>query len=273
MTELLAQQAPDWQSLGIIPEITWQPTDSLTYASVISGAWDSVIIDTADQLKAYGSTVFLRPFHEFNGHWYTWGLPNQGADAQADTDFIAAWQHMVNLFRAQGATNVKFVWCYSAGHSKLLNSVAWDAPGAAYPGDAYVDWISFDAYNFGSLTDGKPWYTFDDIVLEGYTTAVAISPNKPVSLSELASNEYGDGGAMKSGWVNEMLYELHSPTNPYPNLRLISWFEPNHDGYNYNEESTSPTYTTFANALRVTLPDGTMAFRSNATALANLTTP
>jgi hypothetical protein len=274
-TTFLADNTAGWQAQGIIPEITWEPQATFTYASVVSGDWDSKIIAAADELKAYGSPVFLRPFHEFNTDQFSWGLSKQGADAKAATEFIAAWRHMVELFRAQGATNVKFVWCFATGTSTLADTPAWNEPSAAYPGDDYVDWISFDTFNQASMSNGKTWYSFQQIVNAGYATATSISANKPISISETASNEWGDGGAMKAAWINDMLYLLHSATNPYPSLRLVTWYDPDNtaDGYNYNVSSSTPALTTLANALRVKLADGTLAFRSNGAALATITKP
>jgi beta-mannanase len=61
------------------------------------------------------------------------------------TDFINAWRHIVTRMHADGATNVGFVWnpteqADGNGTRTKINST--------YPGDAYVDWISSDSYNW-----------------------------------------------------------------------------------------------------------------------------
>ena len=43
--------------------------------------------------------------HEMNGNWYSWGNTNS-----TPAQFIAAWRHVVTVFRAVGATNVKWLW-------------------------------------------------------------------------------------------------------------------------------------------------------------------
>ena len=43
--------------------------------------------------------------HEMNGNWYSWG--NQHTSAKA---FVAAWRHIVTVFRAAGAENVIWLW-------------------------------------------------------------------------------------------------------------------------------------------------------------------
>ncbi|MHB8355062.1 MAG: glycoside hydrolase family 26 protein [Vulcanimicrobiaceae bacterium] len=245
----------------------------MTFADINNGTYDAYITKSADEMKQFGTTVFLRPFHEFNGNWYPWGLANQGADSAADTAFINAWRHIYAIFQQQGATNVKFVWCYQNFSVPNTASAPWNDPSKAYPGDAYVDWIAFDAFNLGSSTNGRPWQSFDTIVRPAYELAVSISPSKPVMIAEIASNEYGDGGNKKAAWVSQMLSELASPSNPYPNLRLISWFEGDPNGYLYNSESTQPVYSAWVNGIRTVSPSGILDFRSNATVLDNLTSP
>lgn len=261
-----------WEAQGITPEITWEPTN-ISFTDINNGLYDAYMTTTANELKAFGGPIFLRPFHEFNGTWYTWGLANQGASSAADAAFIAAWQRMVTIFHNAGATNVKFVWCFSAGALGSVATEPWSNPAAAYPGDAYVDWISFDTYNRGNLLTGSKWKSFDQIVQPPYQLAYSIAPSKPIAISEIASNEYGDSGVQKTYWVTQMLDELSAPNNPYPNVKLLSWFESDLKGYVYDLQSTNPVFTAFANGIRGTDANGHLYFRSNGAALANVVTP
>lgn len=260
-----------WPAQRILPDLTWMPK-GITFKQIIQGQYDSYIETTAQELKAFGWTVFLRPFHEFNGNWYPWSLVDQGADQQADSDFIAAWRHMHDIFQQQGATNVRFVWCFSAGG--LSNKEPWDQPQNAYPGDSYVDWVAFDTYNRGSLGSHWKWQTFYDIVQNPYTVAVAVSNAKPIGIIETASNEYGDGGQMKATWIDDMFSQMTEQSgNPFPHVRLLSWFEANNAGFLYNSESTQPVYNAFVNDMRAVGPDGILEVRSNGWALANVVSP
>lgn len=265
---LTNQGLAGWPALGITPEVTWQPTSTVTFADINSGKYDAFFTTTALELKQFGSTIFLRPFHEFNGWWYPWGLQNQGASSATDAAFIAAWRRMVGIFHQEGATNVKFVWCFSTGG--LANTASWDNPANVYPGDTYVDWISFDSYNRGNLKTGVKWKSFDEIAQTAYQVAASISSTKPISMSELASTEYGDNGTMKADWIKTMLTELQSPSSPYPHLKLFSWFESDIKGYRYDLQSTSPVYNTFVSGVRSYDKNGVLYFRSNAAALDSL---
>ena len=53
-----------------------------------------------------------------------------------------AWRHIVNRFKADGATNVGFWWCPGEQAGGVRPQI-----DASYPGDAYVDWVGSDDYN------------------------------------------------------------------------------------------------------------------------------
>ncbi len=119
---------------GATPVIDWACTSD---AAIIDGSQDSFITSYADQLASFGQPVFLRWFWEMNLVNLTRNAACLGTDGA--TGYIEAFQHIVTLFRAAGATNVAFVWCPSV-----------TGPGFAaafYPGNSYVDWIAWDGYD------------------------------------------------------------------------------------------------------------------------------
>jgi Glycosyl hydrolase family 26 len=123
-------------SLGAIPLITWNAGDR-DYPGVAAGNYDSDIDTAATRLKAFGHRVMIRLYHEFEQHapWNT-------------TDFINAWRHVVNRFRADGATNVGFWWCPGESAGGALRTQI----NQSYPGDQYVDWVGSDGYNWDTNT-------------------------------------------------------------------------------------------------------------------------
>ena len=56
----------------------------------------------ARSLAGFHGTVDLRYAHEMNGTWYPWSHDPIG--------YRRAWRHVVRVFRAAGAANVRFVW-------------------------------------------------------------------------------------------------------------------------------------------------------------------
>ena len=262
------------ESQGTIPDITWQAmsvNSNITLAGIISGTYDSYITTSAQELKSFGQPIYLRLFHEFNTERYPWGLYQNGADSQADATFIAAWQHVVNIFRAQGASNVKFIWCFNSGTQPT--GTTWNQPFNAYPGDAYVDWIAFDGYNMGSSNNGKNWFSWAFMAGGAYKNALRSSQNKPVMIVESGSNEWGDGGAVKAGWIDQMFAQLQASPNPFPHLHAISWYEADTATFLLDSKTTMPVYQTFTNDIRTYQPNGDLNFRSNGNALWTITSP
>ncbi len=273
-----AENFVSWWQNGITPEITWQPSSTrkaITYAEINNGDYDAYLRASAREIKAFRHPILLRPFHELNGRWYSWGLANNGANSEADAAFIQAWRRMYGIFQQEGATNAKFIWCFANASVPNTKKAPWNDPANAYPGDAYVHWIGFDAYNRGNKLTGMLWNTFDATISASYQKAVAIAGRKPIMLGELASNEYGDGGAMKAAWVTRMFSELRSPTasNAYPHIRAITWFETDDTRFIYNSASTLPVYDGFALAIRTYGPSGVLDFRSNTAAFNNVAAP
>ncbi len=56
-------------------------------------------------MRAYRHPVILSFGHEMNGYWYSWGYRHT-----SPAMFVAAWRHIVTLFRAAGARNVTWLW-------------------------------------------------------------------------------------------------------------------------------------------------------------------
>lgn len=84
--------------------------------------------------------VLLRPFHEFTGEWFWWGRSN------APETYAAVWRHMVTYLReGRGLHNVLWVFCPAAPTERHLSGYE-----RYYPGDAFVDVVSFDRYDRGA---------------------------------------------------------------------------------------------------------------------------
>jgi beta-mannanase len=198
-----------------------------------------------------------------------YGLANQGANSTADANFIAAWQRMVSIFRQQGVTNVRWVWSYANLSVPSDTKNPWNSPVNAYPGDGYVDWVAFDAFNRGTQSNGIPWQTFDQTISASYARAIGISAIRPVMISELGSNEYGDGGALKATWFSTMFTEL---PGAYPHLRAISYFDTSAKGFAYALQSSVPAYDAWTEGLRSINAAGVLNFRGNGQPMVTLTT-
>ncbi len=69
----------------------------ISIAAIASGHYDSYLSSYAEAVRAYRHPVILSFGHEMNGYWYSWGYLHTPPAA-----FVAAWRHIVTLFRALG---------------------------------------------------------------------------------------------------------------------------------------------------------------------------
>jgi mannan endo-1,4-beta-mannosidase len=112
-------------------------TDAVPMTQIASGSQDSYLRNLARQFAASGTPVGLDLDHEFNGPWWAWGF-RHATPAQ----FVAAWRHVVGVFRANGATDVLWIW----NPSTTMPGTTVADLGPWYPGDDYVNWVGLDGY-------------------------------------------------------------------------------------------------------------------------------
>ena len=189
---------------GRVPMISWNGRGA--YArDIAAGKHDSLIVERAGQIRALKKPVFIRWFWEMDGKKKTeW--------AQSPPDYVAAWQHIVDTFRAHGATNVAWVWCPNA------SAVADGQAQAFYPGDSYVDWICADGYNWAPGRPGDRWRSFQDIFAGFY--AWASKQSKPIMVGEFGVQERGAGE--KAQWIRDAAAAARSD---FPLIKALVYFD------------------------------------------------
>lgn len=199
------------EARGQTPMVTWQlyksewsgPTISL--AAIASGTYDASLRRAADLAKTLPFEVMIRFGHEMNGDWYGWG--------SQPAAYVAAWRHIVSVFRRQGTTNVKWVWSPNVDQGSY--------PFARYfPGDSWVDYVALDGYNWGTSGTGvNRWQTLSQVFSSSYKTITEMS-TKPLMITETSSSEIGGD---KAAWVREGF--LRTIPQQFPRVRAVIWFD------------------------------------------------
>ena len=87
-----------------VPLVQIDPT-GVSLAAIASGQYDTYLRSYASAVKAFGRPGDPSFGHEMNGDWYSWGYRHT-----SPTVFVAAWRHIVTVFRAAGAGNVTWLW-------------------------------------------------------------------------------------------------------------------------------------------------------------------
>lgn len=122
---------------GAVPLVQMNPTD-VSLAAIASGRYDGYLTSYAQAVRAYGHPVILSFGHEMNGTWYSWGYRSTSPAV-----FVAAWRHIVNLFRKVETRNVTWLWTINimrTQHGQIPGPAAW------WPGSSYVTWVGIDGY-------------------------------------------------------------------------------------------------------------------------------
>lgn len=207
-------------SRGAMPMITWEPwdatagVDQLSYSlsAVIAGAHDAFIRQWARAAARWGKPFYLKFAHEMNGNWYPWAANVNGNSA---AQYTTMWKHVHAIFRQEKATNVRWVWSPNIAYpgSTPFASV--------YPGDAAVDWVGLDGYNFGASQSWSHWESFAEVFGPSYDSVTRIA-SKPMLIGETASSELG---GEKATWITQGL--LADAPYRFPRLRAVVWFDEN----------------------------------------------
>jgi len=109
----------------------------VTLDSIVAGHSDAYLRSYADAVAAFRHPVILSFGHEMNGTWYSWG------DGQASpATFVAAWRHIVDVFRAEGAVNVTWLWTVSSIEGASSELSKW------WPGAGWVSWVGVAGYYY-----------------------------------------------------------------------------------------------------------------------------
>jgi len=206
---------------GRIPMISWSGarTDRIT-----SGAYDTQIRARAIALRELRGPVMLRWFAEMDD------APNRAA-AVSPASFVAAWQHLHEIFTTVGATNVRWVWCPDA------SAFAAGKAQKYYPGRSFVDWAGADGYNWAPERPNVKWRSFATIFAAFYRWGVPAGV--PLLIGEYGAVE-GPPGA-KAGWFRQADQQLRSQ---FPGIHAVVYFNSDHVnfGQHFNwRVTTSPS--------------------------------
>lgn len=224
-----AEAAEICRRFGAIPVVSqelWRWGDRRTgeggrwLGAIARGRLDGYWREWAEGAAAFGAPVILRFGFEMNGDWFPWGGRPEA--------FVAAWRQVWKIVREAGADNVLFLFS---------PNVVWDPEREEtrippyHPGDAFVDLLGLDGYNFG---DGhSPWHrwqSYEEVF--GASVATMARWPQPLLLAEVGCAD----DPRKAAWLAEFLeafraddrlagfiyFNHHNPRKNEPDWRLES---------------------------------------------------
>lgn len=175
-------------------------SSAVTWQGIADGDFDAELTAQARGIASLGVPVFVTFDHE----------PNNPARAAmgSPADYVAAWRHVHDLFAGAGADNAVWVWVVMSWPPSLATVPAM------WPGNDYVDWISWDAYNDSGCRDGvvEPGRSrsFAEVALpfaswlEEHGPAAGIDVDKPEMISETGTPSMPGDPAAQAAWFEGM---------------------------------------------------------------------
>jgi Glycosyl hydrolase family 26 len=127
---------------GAVPLVQMDPDKNdktISIAGIASGQYDGYLSAYAEAVRAYRHPVILSFGHEMNGSWSKWGYTHT-----SPATFVAAWRHIVSLFRELGAGNVTWLWTVNIINNTRDGTIPSPVPW--WPGSSYVNWVGIDGY-------------------------------------------------------------------------------------------------------------------------------
>lgn len=231
---------------GSLPMVSLSP-GNYNLDQIAGGADDANYRRFAREAKAWGKPVLVRWGWEMTGSGYSWTGFQNGANAQSGPKYVKAWRHMVDIFRAEGASNVKFVWCIDAWGRGPGDGAKgrWNYFGNYYPGDNYVDWVGADGYQWPSTNYNTFGAIFDDTALAAnfLTTMKNEHPTKPVIIGEMGVSTRDSRAAQ---WIADAYQSIRTK---YTNVKAVTWFNKNQDGSDWALVSGSAQTNAYRQAL------------------------
>jgi membrane-bound metal-dependent hydrolase YbcI (DUF457 family) len=231
-------------SRGAVPMIGWEPWNEADHgyrlAAIAKGHYDDYIQRSAREAKEWGGPILVRFGQEMNGSWAPW---QRGVNGTTGPRFIAAWRHIVKIFRRVGATNVSWVWCPYVSNNGQLPFMDF------YPGDHWVDWLALDGFNWGEPIS---WQTFPKIFNASYRQLTRLA-RKPIMIAEIGSDETGGN---KARWVRRAL------SHQLPHLKRVKavvWFDAT-DGSDSRIDSSAAALEAFRAGISSPLYSGDSGF-------------
>lgn len=161
--------------------------------------------------------VLYRPYHEFTGNWFWW-CKNTTTPQQ----FKELWKFTVTYFQQKGLHNLIYVYNTSDANVANLNDFM-----EYYPGDEWVDMVSFDIYQGGEEKAKRDKFETDTKNLVTIISQVGKEHNKLTAIAETGFEQVH----YEKWWTETLLNSIGSHKISY----VLVW-----RNHGFNEHMTPP---------------------------------
>lgn len=199
-----------------------------TLQAIIAGKFDEDLKAWGRAAKEFGSPLLVEYGTEVNGEWFCWngkwhGAGNTGGygdprKPDGPERFVAAFRHIVETMRGQGASNITWVFHINADDGP---DKAWNRFENYYPGDDVVDWLGVSAYGAQTPTEKDDPETLREAIDSAYPRMLKMASAKPIMLLEFGCTE-GHSKVRAHEWTHAALEDILG--GRWPKLAGFSWW-------------------------------------------------
>jgi len=208
------------------------PEKTFSLQKIIAGDFDVDLRAWAHDAKSFASPILIEWGTEPNGNWFSWNGKWNGGAEEGPARYIAAYRHIVDLMRAEGADNLQWVW-----HANWLDEPesTWNRFENYFPGKNYCAWVALSAYGptTPTMRDGTESFAFK--MREAYARLTKIAAGKPIIIAEFGCdlhNRHLDA----TSWAKAALENLLS--NRWPEVIGFCWWN---EGWQNDNRKTHDT--------------------------------
>jgi hypothetical protein len=221
-------------SAGTTPFSNLEFTAGETAATIAGGSLDAQIASWANAVKDWldrpegseGRSLIIAPMQEMNGNWVSYGMD--------PWNFKKAYKKIRSIVESTVTDPDMVRWAFAPN--------GWSSPPYSiadyYPGDAFVDVISFSTYNFGDFDEYNGWLEPSEAItpyIDEVRDTIPGSIDKPFLLSQTGSvSATGD----KNAWIRDMITVVKDD----PNLVGFIYFNIGHSPHDWVIWEDGTTY-------------------------------
>jgi hypothetical protein len=212
---------------------------------IVSGKFDADLRHWARDARNFASPILVEWGTEPNGGWFGWNGKWNGGARVGPERYIAAYCHIVDLMRAEGADNLQWVWhvnWYDEPETK------WNRFENYFPGNSYCDWVALSVYGPTTPTtrDGTESFAFK--MRKAYPRLTKIAPDKPIIIAEFGC-DLRNRRVDASRWAKSALEQLFS--NEWPAVIGFCWWNEGWQNDDYKKHDSDLIILHDANVTRV----------------------